>query len=443
MKSLSNFNGKATHIMRIVAILMSLFHVVTSAVGSLPTMEQRSAHLGFAISLILMQEITKKNTKKWVVALDTVLVVSTVIISIYTFTNWKSMAERVASPSNLQLVFAVILLLALLYVTKMKLGWPLPIMSLIMILYALFGAYLPKSIGHKGYTLKRVLSQLYMGTEGLYGSILGISATYIFLFILFGALMEYSGAAKFFIDISCALFGRVKGSSAKVTTVACGIFGMVSGSATANVVAIGPITAPMMQKTGFSNRFAGSVIAVAGTGGQFMPPIMGAAAFIVAETLGIPYISVALAAFIPAVLYYAALWIAIDCRTSNTGIKSLPEEDIPDLKKVLITGSYLALPFLLLIFFLAIVRLSPMRSGFYAIIATIVISWFKKSTRMGLKKLSQSFYKGAMGSLDVAVVCSAAGIIISMLSLTGLGLKFSSLLIMFSMGNKLDRKSVV
>ena len=433
----ANGNTIVKQIIFVLAVLMSLFHVVTAGIGALPAMEQRSVHLGFTLILILLQNVLSADSKKWEKALSIGLSVCVFVISVYTYLSWKTITLRVATPTDIDMVFGAIMLLSLLYATKKKLGWPLPIICIVMLLYGLLGQYMPGPLRHRGYSLFRIIPQMYMSTEGIYGSVLGISATYIFLFILFGAMMEYSGAAKFFIDLSASLVGRKRGGVAKVAIVASGLFGMVSGSATANVVAIGPVTTPGMIKTGYSNRFSGAVVAVAGTGGQFMPPIMGAAAFIIAETLAIPYISVAKAAFIPAVLYYAMLWIAVDIRTTKENIGVLAEEDIPNFKKVISEGFYLAFPFLLLIFCMVALQWSPIRAGFFALIATVVTSWFKKATRMDLKMIADSFYKGAMDAIPVAVVCSAAGILIGMLSLTGLGMKFSSLLIALSMGNQI------
>ena len=419
------------------AVLMSLFHVVTAGTGALPAMEQRSVHLGFTLILILLQNTISKDAKAWEKFLGALLSLFVLAISAYTYLNWQAMTLRVATPTQIDMIFGAIMLVTLLYATKKKLGWPLPIICVLILLYGLFGRYMPGPLRHRGYSFLRIIPQMYMGTEGIYGSVLGISATYIYLFILFGAMMEYSGAAKFFIDLSSSLVGRKKGGIAKVAIAASGLFGMVSGSATANVVAIGPVTTPSMIKTGYSNRFSGAVVAVAGTGGQFMPPIMGAAAFIIAETLAIPYISVAKAAFIPAVLYYAMLWITVDLRTAKDGIGTLAEEDIPNFKKVITEGFYMAIPFLLLIFCMVVLQWSPIRAGFYALVATVVTSWFKKATRMDLRMIAEAFYKGAMDAVPVAIVCSAAGILIGMLSLTGLGMKFSTLLIALSMGNEI------
>lgn len=431
------FDRYLLKVMAWIAIAMSTFHLVTAGIGSLPTTQQRSVHIGFALVLIFLQAYFKEGESAKFSKLNKlcniVLAVCSLAISVYAFMYWYEMMMRVAFPSKTDIIMGCLAVGCVIIAAKKKLGFALPIMAMIFILYALYGNYLPTLIGHRGYTLKRIVGTLYMDTAGIYGQVAGISATYIFLFVLFGAFLESSGAGRFFIDLSTALFGRTKGGSAKAATVASCLFGMVSGSAPANVMAIGPLTIPMMERAGYDKRFSGAVISVAGTGGQFMPPIMGAAAFIISETLGVPYLNVALAAFIPGVLYYLAIIFIIDIRSNKMNIK--PLDDIPDVRKVLKNGFYFTFPVLLLIYFLAIARWSPIKSGFWSIMALIAVSMVNKETRMTPKKLMKSFELGAMASLDVAIVCSLAGIIIGMLSLTGLGLKFSNLLLALAGGN--------
>ena len=418
-------------VMWFVAVAMSTFHVFT-AISSIPSMEQRCVHVGFALTLTFMQAfLSSKNVLKRTLCF--VLIVGTIVSTAYVFDQWHDMIMRIAFPEKLDIYMGCVITIALLEAARRKLGLAMPLLAILFILYALYGRYLPQSIGHRGYTLKRVMSVLYMELSGIYGQVAGISATYIFLFVLFGAFLENSGAGKFFINLSTALVGKSRGGSAKVTTVASCLFGMVSGSAVANVMTVGPLTIPMMEQSGYSKRFSGAITSVAGTGGQFMPPIMGAAAFIISETLGIPYMSVAKAAFIPGVLYYLAIIFIIDLRSSKLGMKGLDE--VPDWKAVLKKDFYLSIPVLLLVYFLAVVRWSPIKAGLWAIAAMLAVSWLRKETRMGPKKIFKAFYAGAMGSLDVAVVCALAGIMIGMLSMTGLGLKFSNLLIALSGGS--------
>ena len=306
----SNFNIYFRKIMRIIAIGMSLFHLITAARGALPTMQQRCVHLGLAVILIYMQSFLKeKNIVKRIICL--VMIVLTAIVSVYVIFNWQQMTQRAAYPQFIDILLGIIMTIAVIDGTRRTTGLALPMVAVVFILYAYFGNLLPAAIGHKGYNIIRIAGMLFMETEGLYSSTLGISATYIFVFILFGSFLESSGAGKFFIDLAAGLVGKKRGGSAMVSTISSGLFGMVSGSAVANIMAVGPLTVPMMTESGYDNRFSGSVLSVAGTGGQLMPPIMGAAAFIMAETLGIPYVRVAAAAAIPALLYYLSIIFAI------------------------------------------------------------------------------------------------------------------------------------
>ena len=420
----------------ILAAAMSCFHLVTAAFGSLPTMEQRGVHLSFVLGIIFLRGATRRTGPFGLrdVA-DCLMALAGMGVTLFACINWEDLFARVPFPDDLDLWVGGILVLLVLEGTRRELGNAIPIIAIIFLLYALFGDMIPiKEISHRGYPLWRVLSNLTMATEGIYGQVLGVSATYIFLFVLFGAFLETSGASKFFLDISLALFGRKRGGPAKVATVASGLFGMVSGSAVANVMTVGPFTIPMMTRLGYDPKFAGAVISVAGTGGQFMPPIMGAAAFIIAETLAIPYMDVVKAAMIPAILYYAALWFIVDIRAQRDNIPIPSADSIPDWKQVLLKGAYLSLPLILLVFFLAVIRWSPIKSGFWCIISLLVISSFRKETRPTPERLLRALRDGALGSMSVAVVCAAAGIIIGMLSLTGLSLKFSYLLTSLAMG---------
>lgn len=429
----SNFNLYFRKIMTIVAIAMTLFHLYTAAVGALPSMVQRSIHLGFAVLLIYIRSFLKGNNNiKKVIYL--VMMVLAIYITGYVVFSWQAMNVRAARPANIDVVLGAIMLIAVLDGTRRTSGIALPIVALSFILYAYFGNLLPVVIGHKGYSIKRIIGMLFMETEGFYGSILGISATYIFVFVVFGVFLESSGAGRFIIDLAAGLFGRKRGGSAIASTVSSGLFGMVSGSAVANIMAVGPMTYPMMTESGYDKRFSGSVLSVGGTGGQLMPPVMGAAAFIMSDTLGLPYIRIASAALVPAVLYYLSIISAVQMRTNRLNIKAMDEADIPDWKKVLKKDFYLAFPIILLIYLLAVLRLSPGRAGFVSIVGLIAVAQVKKSTRMSIKNILDSFEKGAYDALQVASICALAGIMIAMLSLTGLGLKISSLLILLAGG---------
>lgn len=429
---------KATaNILSIIAICMSIFHFATAGFGTLPTMEQRCIHVGFALTLVFLRSASKRDKNVLGYIWDMLLAILAVVSCLYIYLNWIELSIRVMYPKQMDIIIGTIVVAEIIIAARRMTGWALPTIVTIFLLYALFGDNLPFGFGHRHFTYSSVIARLTMDTEGVYGTVCGTSATYIFLFVLFGALLEYSGAAQFFIDMAMGLIGHKKGGTAKAAVVASGIFGMISGSPVANVMTIGSVTVPMMEKSGYSRQFAGSILSCAGTGGQIMPPIMGAAAFIIAETLGMPYVSVALAAFIPAVLYYAAIFFTIEFRSTYLGIKGLKKEELPSVGKVFKNGFYMALPLLLLIFFMAVIRWSPLRSGFWAIVATIAVSWVKKETRMYPKTILTAFEKGAMSALSVSVTCATAGIMIGVLSQTSLGIKLSSILVEASGGNML------
>lgn len=433
----ASIRGITAKILSVVAICMSIFHFATAGLGSLPTMEQRCIHVGFALTLIFLRSATKREKNIAGYLWDILLAVLAVASCAYIYFNWINLSIRVMFPKQIDIIIGTIILAEVIIAARRMTGWALPIIASIFLLYAAFGDNLPYGFGHRHYAYKNIIAQLTMDTEGIFGTVCGTSATYIFLFVLFGALLEYSGAAQFFVDLAMGLIGHKKGGSAKAAVVASGVFGMISGSPVANVMTIGSVTIPMMETSGYTKQFGGAILSCAGTGGQIMPPIMGAAAFIIAETLGLPYMSVALAALIPAVLYYASIVFTIDLRSSRMGIEGLKKEDLPSVRKVFKSGFYMALPLLLLIFFLSVIRWSPLRSGFWAIVASIAVSWVKKETRMGPKKILAAFEKGAMSALSVSVTCAISGVLIGMLSLTSLGLKFSSILVSAANNNQL------
>lgn len=422
---------------KVLAIAMTAFHVYTSLFGLLTPLLQRSIHIGFALTLIFLLA-TAKSEKIPAVIFNSILSILSIVSYVYISIHHEDLLFHAAFPSIYETVFGVIAVILVLVAVKKRLGWALPIIGAVFILYALFGNYLGGAIAHRGYSVTRLASQLTMNTEGIFGLVAGTSATYIFLFCLFGCILEATGCSKFFMDFAIAIAGRRRGGAAKIACVSSGLFGMMSGSAVANVMTTGTFTIPLMKRGGYSAEFAGAVEAVSSTGGQLMPPIMGAAAFIIAETLSISYAKVAATALIPAVLYYVAIWIVVDLRAQKENISGAEGySEIPKIGTLFKEQGFLALPFLALIFFLAVVQWSPMRAGLYSCGIAVVVSFFNKDkeNRFSFKMLLQVFENTAYSVLDVAAVCACAGIIIGTLSLTGLGIKFSSLLVTLSGGH--------
>ena len=310
------------------------------------------------------------------------------------------------------------------------------LITVVALLYTLFGHLIPGLWGHRFIDVEQLVSYQYLTTEGLFTIPLGVSASFIFIFILFGAFLVASGTGEFFIQFANALAGHLRGGPAKVAVLSSAIFGSISGSAVANVVSTGSFTIPLMKKIGYRPVFAGAIESVASTGGQFMPPVMGAAAFIIADMLGVTYLEVCKAALIPAVLYFFALLYMVHLEALRSGLKGLERSELPALGATLRQGGHLLLPAVVLVYLL-VQGYSPMKAGFWSVGAVILVSWIKPDTRMGGRKILSALEKGARGSLEVALACACAGIVIGCVTQSGLGLKFSSLVIQASGGNLL------
>jgi TRAP transporter 4TM/12TM fusion protein len=431
-------SGRVAQLTTLVAISMSLFHLYTGGYMVFTAMVQRSIHLCFALVIIfLLYPATGRSSRKTVPLIDWALILLSIISCLYITINWEDLSEamRIAEPTTVDIALGIIATLLVLEVTRRTAGMAMPLVAIGFILYGFVGPYMPGMLNHPGIPLNQFIGMNYLFTEGIFGVPLGVSATFVIIFIIFGAFLEVSGGGKFFIDIACALFGAVRGGPAKIAIISSGFFGTISGSAVANVVGTGTFTIPMMKRIGYRPHFAGAVEAVASTGGMIMPPVMGAAAFIMAEILGISYISVCIAAALPAVLYYFSLFVFIDLEAAKTGLKGIPKEEKPRIREVFRDGGHLLIPPVLLVYLLAFVQWSAIKAGFYSIVATVACAMLRKSTRIDGKKLKTALRKGATGALQVAAVCACAGIVISIVSITGLGLTFSSLLIQLAGGN--------
>ena len=360
---------------------------------------------------------------------DIILALGVAAVAIYILRDIDAFLLRmdlVASPTDI--VMGAICTVIVLEGCRRLTGPSLPAIALITILYALFGKYLPGLIGHKGYSFTRVIKTIF-SQQGIFGMPIGVSANTVFLFLLFGAFLNVCGADLIFRDLSTALAGRKRGGPAKIAIIASAIFGTISGSSVANVVSTGTFTIPMMKRCGYRPVFAGAVEAVASTGGQIMPPIMGAAAFILAEMTGIGYGTVCVAAAIPAFLYYISVFIMVDVEALKNELLGMDEKDIPLLIPVLKRSAKLIIPVVVLIVTLVVFNITPMRCALYAMAAVVLCALFDKNDRFSFKHLKNAFCQAAIGSAQIVAACAASGIVIAMLSLTGLGLKFSNFIL--------------
>ena len=415
-----------------IAVAMSLFHLYTAVFGLLPAMLQRGIHITFALMLaFLAYPLSKKLQGKLTGLLDWLFATIILSIGVYTFLMFlpeRAIARGVLGPSNMELLVSGLLLLLILEGTR-RTSLPLAVVCLVALLYAYAGPYIPGTFAHKGYSTSLILDLLFFSTEGVFGLPLGVSATFIVLFIILGAFLEYSGAGQFFVDLAHSATGSTKSGPAMSAVLSSAMMGTISGSSVANVVTTGTFTIPLMKRVGYKPSFAGAVEAVASSGGQIMPPVMGASAFIMAEFLGITYGQVALAAAIPAVFYYVAVGIMVHLEAEKLGLKGLPRTELPDAKKVFLNGVHYLIPLIVLIYLLMIVQYTPTKAAIYAIGAAFLVSYFRKFSRMDHKKIFKALESGAKNTVQVAVACAAAGIVIGVVTLTGLGLKFSYIVI--------------
>lgn len=434
-----NLDNTWSLIIKIIALAMGFYHLFTAMFGIPEATLHRSAHLMFGLVLVFLQYPVreKHEGKAGKVPLYDLFITAIAIASmVYLMVNHEYVLTRfryVHPLKPLDMIFGIVAIILVLEATRRVVGIALPIISIIFLLYALLGPMMPGLLRHRGATIETLVDHLYMVNEGLFGIPIGVSATYIILFIIFGAFLEVSGGGDFFIKLSQAIAGGSRGGTAKVAVVSSALLGTISGSAVANVVTTGTFTIPMMKKAGYKPSFSGAVEAAASSGGQFMPPIMGAAAFVLAEFSGIPYLQVIKYALIPGVLYFLAIFFAVHFQAIKSGIKGLPKDQVPNLWKTLFTGGYLLLPVVAIVALL-VSGFTPMYAALGAIAVTIVLSWINKETRLGPKKILLALEKGVKTSVMVITACACAGIIIGVVSLTGLGLKFTSLVVQLSGG---------
>lgn len=344
---------------------------------------------------------------------------------------------REGAPTTTDIIFGIMTLVLLLEAVRRLVGWAFLIVVIAFLLYARFNFLLPGLLEGRGYDVPRLVGTLYIQKQGIFGLPTNIAATIIIIFILFGQFLVASGAGDWFVDLARCLGGRFRGGPAKVAVIASAFLGTITGSPAANVATTGVFSIPLMKKTGYQSHFAAAVESVASTGGAILPPVMGATAFVMAEFLDIPYSTVAISAFVPAALYFLALFMQVDLEAAKRGLRGLPREEIPSLRETIKRGWHYLIPLAVLVYFLLIRGYSPAMSGLYACLAVILVSQLSKETRVGPRKILQSLEGTSYGTLLIAVTCAAAGIIIGVVALTGLGVKLSLLLVDASKGSML------
>ncbi|WP_367566753.1 TRAP transporter permease [Lacrimispora sp.] len=427
-RTLGSSMGKLLYIL---AVLVSLYHLYTAAFGPPLTLKHRSLHVAMmlALTFIMYPFSGKSKSKKTIAWYDWGLAALSLTAPIYIWTQFTGVVERAGNPNQMDLIMATLLVILVLEAARRCGGWALPVLSLIFISYGLWGRNLPGMFTHRGYTWEVLSNHFFANTEGIYGTSVSVASSYIFLFILFGSVMQKSGMGKFFNDISLALAGHTKGGPAKVSVIASGLLGSINGSAVANVVTTGAFTIPLMKKTGYSAEFAGAVESSASVGGQLLPPVMGAAAFIMAEMLGVKYSEIIVCATVPALLYYIGILVQVQLRASKNGLVGLPKDRLPEVKEIMKERGHLLIPIVFLLYMLFFSGTTVIYSAFFTIIVTILVSMLRKSTRMSAKDIIDSLAEGAKATVSVAIACACVGMIIGVSSKTGFGLNMANAII--------------
>ncbi|MGI6596895.1 MAG: TRAP transporter permease [bacterium] len=418
-----------------LSIITSLFHIWTLNFHPLSAEVFRTTHVMLICLLVfLSHDYTGKKDNK--LSIDKVMFCLLTVLSMgYAFFQVEDILQRGGVfTTRTDLIMGIIAIVVIFEATRRTVGLALPIIASFFIAYAFYGKYIPGFLGHTGYDLKRVITTLYT-YDGIFGMPVAVAATFVVMFVVFGAFLEKTGAGDFFLQLAKSLAGKQRGGPAKIAVVASGFFGSISGSAVANVVGTGTFTIPLMKKTGYSPTFAAAVEAAASTGGQIMPPVMAAGAFLMAEILGVPYTDIMKAAIIPAVLYFATVWMTVDLRAARIGLLGLPKDQVPNLKKILAKKGYMLLPLLILIYYLVIAHKSPIRSAFVSMISCIVIMIFEqRDIRKSLRDVLDALCQAGMDIISIAPACACAGVVIGAIGLTGLGLKIASIIISIAAG---------
>ena len=435
---LRKLTGKVALFITIVAILMSAFHLFTAWHGTLLAMKQRSLHLIFAFTLgFALYPGFKKSSKDKIDITDWLLIILSVGVWGYIFFNVEAIALKGGQMSTTDMVLGVLAVLLTLEVTRRVVGPELPIVTIIFLLFAYFGRHMPGIFAHRGFNVTRIVSHMYMTTEGIMGTPLGVSSTFVFMFILFGSFLDKTGVGEFFIDFAYALTGSTRSGPAMTSVLSSGLMGSISGSSVANTVTTGAFTIPLMKSVGYKPHYAGAVEATASTGGQIMPPVMGAAAFIMADFTGFPYISIVKAAIIPAVLYYIAVGTMVHLEACKLGLKGMPRESLPKVSNILRKQGYLTLPLIAIIFML-VKQYPPTMAALTGIVIGVIVamtvSLIKKDNSFTPKDILGAMEAGAKGAVGVACACACAGMIVGVVTLTGFGLKIAEVIVQIAQG---------
>ena len=417
-----------------LAVLFCIFHCWTAMFGAAAGIGQKAIHLGLVLIIFFLDYLAQDGRKWYCRVMDAFFILASAGSLIYIMSIDKTIDLRSGMIYTYDILFGVLLIVTLIEATRRAVGKSLAIVVVCFIVYGFMGQHMPGFLAHVGMDITRITSVVYLGTDGIYGTAIYASASYIVLFVILGAVFNETGVGDYFTKLASRAFGKFRGGPAKIAVVASGLFGSISGSAIANVIGTGTFTIPMMKKCGFEDEYAAAVEASASTGGQIMPPVMGATAFLIAEYLGIPYFDLVKAALIPAVLFYVAILMTVDLYARKNNIKGVPESELPTWKE-LVKNVYLILPLIYLIVSMSVFKMSVTKSGITSIIATIVCTLFSARNRITPDKLKKIVKASINGAKPVAIACGVVGIIIGIVMGSGLGFRMSSVLIQVSNGH--------
>ncbi|MFY9415595.1 MAG: TRAP transporter permease [bacterium] len=419
----------------VVAVVWSLAQLYTAAFGVFPPTLQRAPHVGVALLLIFllypMRRGTRSNTIPWY---DYIMAALSAVVAIYHVIYYRDLIMRAGAFTRMDMIISIIAILLVLEATRRLAGPVVVVLATFFLLYGYFGPYFPGFLSHRGFSILRITTHSWISAEGILGVPIKVSSTFIFLFMIFAAFLKSTGIGDWLTELAVGLTGYATGGPAKAAVIASAAQGTVSGSSVANTVGTGSVTIPLMKSIGYRPEFAGAVEAAASTGGQLMPPIMGAAAFIMTEFTNIPYYQIALAAAIPAVLYFTGIFITVHFEAKRTGLEGLPRHQLPNWRKLLKEKWFLATPIVGIVYFL-VAGYTPMKAAFYGILLCILASMVLKETRMSLWDIIKTLETGARSALPVVAACASAGIIVGIVTLTGLGVKLAGGIVKLAGGN--------
>ena len=428
------FTGKLKLLITVLTVSLACFHLYTSFFGLLPAMQQRSFHLSFILPLIFLLYPARANSPSDRPSIPDWFFAATVAAcSLYVCFFYEDIANRAGMFEEYEVWLGAAMTFLVFEAARRVLGYILPTFCLLFLFFAYFGPYMPGPFVHAGLSVPRILEELYLTTDGLFGLVTGVSATFIFMFILFGSFLNSTGTANFFNDFSMALTGHLKGGPAKIAVLSSALMGTISGSTSANVATTGTFTIPLMKKIGYRPSYAGAVEAAASTGGQIMPPVLGSAAFIIADTVGTPYINVVIASLVPALLYFFGIWCSLSVEANRLGLKGLPKETLPRIKTVVFKTGYKSIPLFAIVALLCMGR-NPLFAACVGIICCVALSFVNKEDRLDIKSLVGTLEDGSKSALSVAIACTIVGVVIGMMGATGIALRIGDTILGYTQG---------